>query len=478
MALNKHQKLARGIKTVLQNLDAFHSKVAKQFKVLQLFFYEKHLIAGRPLMTERAVAAMIKTHCLGLSRFSPNKELREAANSAPLIGATLPQTLYLKSQVFYCTNAKHDTLWFVPWEVKTVLPSENLKKLEESKLEDILYCASKDEMSEWIDWFEKENDASSLTNQLLAINQFHQKRALFEKNLQQPCFSLYKQVILDFYGKINGPKVLKTLLKIEFAPNEKDSIYEAYQLVAKTIKGRKKRHFREFQQTWKIRLQESMFENLDWPHQKRNSFLRKYFPEKKFFCNEKADSRWKTGEVLDRQTYGRFIYYFANRFIENPLENLVDGEIALLLWIMIYGARDFKKAVPIKKLLGLTTKNVSDRLIAIDGEEAEISCGLANLIIEYTGESRLLRQQKLFPNLTIDKLEDRFRHASKDILPSWAAPALPEAFLIFPHWETGYRMTAKERQWQRQTSPQIIRNPISRRNLQRQLIEASKRNPS
>lgn len=145
---------------------------------------------------------------------------------------------------------------------------------------------------------------------------------------------------------------------------------------------------------------------------------------------------------------------------------------------MIYGARDFKKMVPIKKLLELTTKNVSDRLLTIEDEEAEFSCGLADLIIEYTGGSGLQRQQKLFPNLTIDKLEDRFRRASKEILPSGATPALPEAFLTFPHPEKGYRMAAKERRLQLQTPFQIIHDPISQDELRHQLIEASKRNSS
>lgn len=291
MALNKHQKLARGMKIVLQNLEAFHRKVAEQSKTLQLFFYEKYLIPGRPLMTQRAIPAMMYTHRMGLSKFSPNEDLREAATSASLIGAILSPPIYLKSQVLYCTNAKHNTLWLVPWGAKTVLPSENLDKLTKSKLEDILYCASKDEMSNWIDWFEEEDKEGSFTNQLLAIGQFYQEKAAFERNLQQHCLSLYTQAIAEFHGKIKGEKVHKTLLKIEFAPNEKNTIYEAYQLVTGILKDRKKPHFREFQQFWKVRLQELMFEKLDWPHKKQGSFLQEYFPERVFPRKGKADPR-------------------------------------------------------------------------------------------------------------------------------------------------------------------------------------------
>ncbi len=478
MALNKHQKLARAMKTVLQKLDVFHEKVAEQSRSLQLYFYEKYLIAGRPLMSQRALAAMMYTHRLGLSMFSPNRELREAAGSSPLIGIILTPPIYLESQVLYCPNRNENTLWLVPWGVKSVLPNENIEKLEESKLENVLYCASEDEMSEWIDWFEEEDKAGSFTNQVLAIGQFYRERDPFERNLQQPCFLIYKQTISDFYGKIQGPKVLKTLLKIEFSPNEKSTVYEAYQLVIAAQKNRKKRHFGEFRRFWEVRLRELIFNNLGWPLEKETVFLEEYFSERVSLGKEKPDSRWETGGALDRQTYGKFLYYFANRFIQNPSENQADGEIVLLLWIMIYAARDLDKAVPVKKLLELTTKHVNDRLVTTSGGEIELSCGLADLIKEYTRGETLQRHQKLFPGLTVDKLEDRFRIASKSILPLGAAAALPEAFLTFPHLEKGYRMAAKARRRQRQTPLQVIHDPISRRELQRQLIEASKRRPS
>ncbi len=478
MALNKHQRLARAMKSLLKNLDMFHDKVAEQARSLHLYFYEKYLIAGRPLMTERAVAAMVSTHRLGLSMFSPNRDLREAASSNPLIGMILSPPLYLRSQVYYCSNANEKTLWFIPWGVKTQLPSENLKKLEESKLEDILYCASEDEMSEWIDWFEEEDKAGSYTNQLLAIGQFYQERDLFESNLQCHCFPGYKKAILDFHGKIKGPKVYKTLIKTEFAPNEDSNIYEAYQLVTAALRNRKKRHFKEFQRFWKGRLLELVFAKLTWPLEKQEAFLMEYFPEGASSQKETADPRWESSRVLDRQTYGMFLYHFINRFINDPLENQVDGEIALLFWIMIYAARDLKKVVPVKSLLTLTTKDVADRLVTTEGGEVEISCGFADLIKEYTGGRDLQRQQKLFPSLTIDKIEDRFRKASEVILPPGATPALPEAFLIFPHREKGCRMAAQARRRQLQTPPVVIHDPISRRELSRQLVEAAKQNLS
>ena len=106
--------------------------------------------------------------------------------------------------------------------------------------------------------------------------------------------------------------------------------------------------------------------------------------------------------------------------------------------------------------------------------EIEFSCGLAELIREYAGEGNLQRQQKLFPNLTLDKLEDHFRRASEVILPPGSIPALPEAFLTFPHLEKHCRMNPKLRRHQLKNPSKILHDPISLKELKRQLVDKSK----
>jgi len=44
----------------------------------------------------------------------------------------------------------------VLWGVQIALLSENLRKLEETQFEALLYSASSHEMSEWLDWYEKD----------------------------------------------------------------------------------------------------------------------------------------------------------------------------------------------------------------------------------------------------------------------------------------------------------------------------------
>ena len=477
MALTKHQKLARGIKRLFDALEIHYQKTAAILNALQLHFYETHLLIGRPLMTERALAAMMRTHVCGLKIFSPDEKLRAAAGDSPLIGLIITPPFYLRSRVLTSQSAPENAKWVIPWGVKITLPSESLQKLEEAKLQALLYCASESEMSEWIDWFEREDKAGTLTNQLLAIGNYIQERAPIKKNLIQLAFPFFREAVLEYYKAIQFPKVFKTLAKVDFSPKEQTTVAQSYELVTTSLRMRKKRHFEGFQRFWLNRLKELIFANLDWTQERKDALLEEYFPSREHI-GENHGVRWETGLSIDRQTYGAFINYFSNRFLDNPLKNQSDGEIVLLLWVMIYVSQEPGKVYPITHLLKLTTANVSDRYLSIDGAETELSCGLADLIKEYTGEGSLQRQQKLFPNLTIDRLEDSFRRASLEILPSGSTPALPEAFLTFPHPHKDLRMMAQMRRHQQENPPQIFHDPISRNELKRQLVEKSQSNGS
>ena len=284
----------------------------------------------------------------------------------------------------------------------------------------------------------------------------------------------YRKSVVEYYKLPKGEPISKTLLKAEFAPQGEDDIGAAYQLVSKSLAKHKKRHFEDFQRFWRDRLIGLMFEGMPWKEEHRHTILTEYLSSGNAVPKTNAAPRWETGSALDRQTYGSFHPLFFNPLHRDPLKCQVDGEIALLLWIKIYAARDLKKPASIKKLLALTTANIADRDVAVNGGEIELSCGLADLIRDYAGEGNLQRQQKLFPNLTIDKLEDHFRQASEAILPHGSIPAFPEAFLSFPHLEKQCRMDSRVRRQQLKSPPKILHDPISLKELKRQLVEKSK----
>jgi hypothetical protein len=140
---------------------------------------------------------------------------------------------------------------------------------------------------------------------------------------------------------------------------------------------------------------------------------------------------------------------------------------------MIYISQNGTHSYSLNKLLELTTSNIIQNGLLIDGEEIEHSEGLADLLKEYIGDQPLKRPQKLFPNLSMDNLAERFRLASEKILPSGNTPALPEAFLLFPHPHKNTRMLPKHLREQRKNPPPIYHDPISLQELKRQLVQKS-----
>lgn len=469
MALTKHQKLARGLRALLEALDLHHQKTANTLNALQLHFYEPYKIIGAPEITEQALQTMMNTHRCGLKLFSPNKELRIAAQSSPLIGCIIYLGLYPLSRVLVNPS-------MIPWKVETVLPSQSLSKLNESMLGALLYCASENEMSEWIDWFERENKTNTFTNQFLAAFTYSDEISTLENNLSQPAFELFDEAARKYHkNKLPSSNVFNA----SFAPNDDSTIAQAYEILSKSFESQERKNFRDFQSCWRNQLEKKIFANTKLPQEQKQMIL-----EEKFLLqtldSKKASigSRWETSRALDRQTYGSFIRYFAECFLKEPQKRPADGEITLLLWIMVYISLNPNYIFPIKRLLQLTTADVIDECILIDGYEVDISCGLADLLREYTGGIKSKRQQKLFPNLSLDKLEDYFRRASLELLPPGSLPALPEAFLTFPHSHKYIRMLAKTRHHQQKYPSQICHDLISRHKLKQQLIEKSQlKNP-
>ncbi len=472
MALTKHQKLARGLKALLAALDEHHEKAASMLNALQMHFYETHLILGRRVITEQALKVMMNTHRCALCLFAPNEELRTAARSSPSISFTFTPKLYPPSKILeYPPDAPKDEKQVIPWGVKIFLPSQSLLNLSQAKEEALLYCASKNEMSEWIDWFEEEDIAHTLTNQIAAMIAPVDKLSSLEENLNKPAFSPFYETALKYYKKNPPPNILNAT----FAPDEGSTIAEAYARLSKSTRSHEKDDFKGLQRAWRDQLEQCIFADMKLSQEEKQTILEERFPLKRNRSKKNPPNpRWQTSLAVDRQTYATFIRYFAELFLKNPQQCQTDAEITLLLWVMVYISRDPNHIIPIKRLLCLTTADVIDQIINIDGHEVDISMGLAGLFNEYTGGAKSQRQQKLFPNLNIDKLEDYFRRASSELLPPNSLPALPEAFLTFPHARKHIRIPAPIRHQQQKHPQQIHHNLISRHELKRQLIDISK----
>ena len=120
MALTKHEKLARGISHLLNSLEEHFQKTAKSLHCLQLFFYETHLMIGRPLMNRRVLAAMMHTHVCGLKFLAGDEKIRAIAQSSPLISMVLTPPIYPLSRVLHSSPGQlEDAKWVIPWGCKS-----------------------------------------------------------------------------------------------------------------------------------------------------------------------------------------------------------------------------------------------------------------------------------------------------------------------------------------------------------------------
>jgi hypothetical protein len=461
MAFTKHEKLVRAIKNHFDILEDHYRKTAALLNALQLFFYKPFQHRESPDISDKTFDAMSNTHRWGMKMFGATEQLRSAAEFFPCYAFALPLNVYLKSTTFESREGR-----FVPWGVVTILPSHTLQQLKEAKLEAVCYCASSEERTEWIDWFDREDRAETLTNRVLIEIQNHQDKAIVEENLLQEALPYFLDAACEFFGD-KFDKVIKTLEKSDFAPREETTVRESYERVENSIRERKKRYFEElgFKRAWRDYLQALILADLNCNKERAFKILEEYFPSKTSSAKKQDTSR-DTGRSIDRRTYGAFICHFANRSSTSE----VDGEITLLLWIAVHIAQRGGKRYSIKRLLRLTKANISGRNLIIGQDEIEFSCGLASILQEYLGDTlQVERHRPLFPNLTRDRLIDCLRRASAEILPPGSIPALPEAFLSFPHSQKNLRFPARERLRQQQNPAEIIQRTLSRAEIKRQL---------
>lgn len=470
MALTKHQKLAKEIQHVFTRLDQFYKKVTKTSNyILQFYFYEPYLSIDCPFMTKPTVLAMMYTHKLGLIYFSPNQTLRESCLSKQLSGLILYPPIYAKSNVrINSPGNPPGAKCIIPWKLEIHTPSKSSESLKKAYAEAMLYCAAESEMSEWIDWFEEEDKSNTFTNLILSISVHQSEQTILKRNLIKPVYQCFEKAIIQFCEREKLNPLQNTLLIAKFAPNKETSVAQAYEKIIYSIKSRKDRQHDDFKPYWKSVLEKLIFENLPWNFERKNEYLERWVSSKKI---KKTKERWETSQAIDRQTFSSFIQYFFQNFIKDPISNKCHGEVVLFLWISAQIAQDPDNSFTVKEILKLTTTNLDDRIIHLSKQEIIITVGLADLLKTFIGTPPFKRQQKLFPNLTIDRLEDLFHRASLKILPEGDPVILPEAFITFPHALDHVRMIAKHRKQMQKNPPKNYQKLPSRHEIKKHLFK-------
>jgi hypothetical protein len=210
---------------------------------------------------------------------------------------------------------------------------------------------------------------------------------------------------------------------------------------------------------WRDFLENLMFVNVAWTSNEKDRFIKKW--EINIFGSsiksaKKSEGRWEQAMAIDQQSAGKIIKYFLDRFLANPSKEKRSGEIACLLWTLIWLAQDSEaKGFTVSQVLALNAMNLHKEQTAIIFEDSliEISLGLYQLLQILQGNGQGKRSRLLFPNLSPDYLQHMLKEASVALFGPNSIPILPAAFLSFPHQIDGMRFSKKERERFRSVDP-------------------------
>jgi hypothetical protein len=451
MADNKHSQLAKLMQSMLNEIDRHSEKVAECLNFVQLYFYEKKYIIGRPRMTIEIFKQMTKSHYIGLQQFSPSTKFKNICMTTPWLSAIVGQGIIYPGQMLH----RQTQGWFVPWGVYITLPDQNQLKLKQNRQQTLLYGPTASEISKELDWFEKEDASNTLTHQLLTLNAHYNEKEILKRNFQQDPSPLYEEAIKEWYEHSTTDDVAKNprnLDKTDFAPQSGQTLEHAYASVIKSTRERISQYWQNLRRRYRIKLERYMFTNLPWSAKEKMVFLEKQqaiiLGLQTTAAASKKQGRWKQDAGIDCFTASKFIENFVLKFINNPLD-CQSGEIACILWILIWCAQnDCGGDVSVEEVRTLSTKQLSDtnQFLLLKKCKIKVSQGLHQLLLCLRGKGTGERSLPLFSHVDKKTLERSLRLASKKILPKDATPVLPAAFLISPHLHQGARICATERE--------------------------------
>ena len=313
----------------------------------------------------------------------------------------------------------------IPWEFLDQKNLSNEKRIESDFLELLLLCPSIEEIDEGRKFL---RDDKARFNMLKKLNG-HQNDFLEEKkiqtNLKKPALSDFKKLI-DEWKKTKKLKrsiseITVKVLQQPFAPDEKDTLDIAYE---KLLMARKFNNFQYFSlliDDWKHHLRKTIFEGSCWTIDRQQHFFEVW--ERALFKKPlppliPMKMRWEQAQSIDRLAGGKLIKYFHDLFVSD--ENPIHGQVACILWTLIAISWQFhSNEAPVKLIdvVGLSRNdvNIKNSSLSLNRKEITISKGLTTIYAVLIDVKYGKRQRRLFPDMTVDRLEDALKRASKKV---------------------------------------------------------------
>ncbi len=441
---------------LLQGMDQFIEKTRKVVQRVQFHFHEK---AGISVISKSSFNEQVKAHAIGMRLLSPSQELRTACNGL-VFGFYVP----LYGQHLEAIPNQPLGTW---WTVTTTLPRKMEPIIEQGYWEVLLYCEDSTEYSYEIDWFEKENHTNTFTFQmesmLAALERESFSKAVIRKNLNQLALPYFHAILEQWKNDPRGhdtiPKDSTTLLAKPFAPTESDYLAHAYQKVRLQLRERSLRNYEHLMILWRHFLEDLMFSDVAWTDAEKAGFIEEW--EINIFgplVNHRIEQegRWEQAKAIDKKQAGKILKYFTGQFLADPSKHKKEGEIACLLWTLVWLAQDAETGdITLTRVLAFDTTNIDREQPAIlfDGKIIEVSLGLYQLLQILQGKGSGKRSRPLFANLSPDYLQHAVKEASLALFGSESVPISPASFLSFPHPQEGMRFTKKQRERSRAVDP-------------------------
>lgn len=353
----------------------------------------------------------------------------------------------------HLNDSPQEIMSTIPWEFLDLQNLSNEKRIENDFLELFLLCPSSEEIDECRNFLREDKARFNMLNKLNSL----QNGSLEEKKIQT---NLKKLAISDFQKLIEGWKKTKKLkksiseitvkvLQQPFAPEETDTLDTAYEKLLMARKFNNLQYFSLLMDDWKHHLRKTIFEGSCWPIATQQHFFEVW--ERALFKKPSPPlipmkMRWEQAQSIDRLTGGKLIKYFNDLFISN--ENPIHAQVACILWTLIAISRQFQSnEVPVKIIdvvsLSKSDVNIKNRSLCLNGKEFTVSKGLTAIYSILIDVKYGKRELRLFPDMTVDRLEDALKGASKKMFVDKEVLIAPQAFLTFPHSFEGVRIAPK-----------------------------------
>jgi hypothetical protein len=479
MAKTKHQKLADIMRKMLSDIEMHGADVMKAVNFVQMHFYEPFAIVGRPPIKESAFKKMVCAHYANLRILSPDPAVRNICQELQCSG------LYVNAPIRFQAYQSVDNkgMWVNLWRVKTIFPENNKVNLLQDLSRELLYCPRYDEITNEFDWFERESSENSLTYCFLSAAESSRRDSIIMGNLLKDPFPVWERAKEKWRTDPNEVCVVaknpRDIDKINFAPRTGQSLSLAWEAVVESMRANTCRHRQSLRTIYKRELEREIFEGVPRTKYEKITFFR-LWDDRLFKGDLKHQKigRWEQCFGADIGKLSSILMHFITEFIKDPNKKKQFGEIACVLWVLIWSAQgDCEGRISIKNVLQITSKDIvpDDSAVKMNDSEVQISWGLRDLLICLLGKGEGQRACRLFGSLDVSGklLERALMQASKKLFPDDTEPVLPAAFLVPAHSVPGVRIPLEHRKAMRKTK-RLISPIYSRKDAKKVFLEALK----